>query len=348
MYAREESEYYTAKRKAARQVVGSDRIRDLPSNSEIRDEILQLADMLEGEGRQRELTAMRIEALRIMRVLRRFRPRLIGSVLTGHIREGSDIDVHVFTDSLGLLEDVLSELGLSFQVEHKRVHKRQEQKVFTHVHIGGDYGIELTVYPTEKISYPFKSSITGKLIERAEIGELEELVRQTVPDLEEELERAADHADVWEMYKRLLVPLERVKQNPKYHPEGDALYHSLQVFDLARWTRGFDEEFLLAALLHDVGKGIDPEDHVAAGLEALDCLISPRTGWLIEHHMEAHEYRARTLAQGIRRRLEESEWLEDLILLSELDQQGRRGGVIVPTLDEAVELIRALSEGDGG
>jgi predicted nucleotidyltransferase len=344
MYTREESEYYTAKRKAARQVVGSDRIRDLPSNGEIRDEILLLAQMLEGDGRQRELTAMRLEALRLMRALKRFRPRLIGSVLTGHIREGSDIDIHVFTDSLGLLEDVLTELGLSYQAEHKRVHKRQEQKVFTHVHIESDYGIELTVYPLDKVSYPFKSSITGKLIERAEIGELEDLLRETVPDLEAELERAADHVEVWEMFKLLLNPLERVKQNPKYHPEGDALYHSLQVFDLARWVRGYDEEFLLAALLHDVGKGIDPQDHVAAGLEALEGLISDRTAWLIEHHMEAHEYRARTLSAGMRKRLQASEWLEDLLLLSELDQTGRKGGVDVPTVDEAVDFIRALSE----
>lgn len=344
MYAREESEYYTAKRKAARQVVGSDRIRDLPSNGEIRDELLLLAEMIEGDGRQRELTAMRIEALRIMRALKRFRPRLIGSVLTGHIREGSDIDVHVFTDSLGLLEDVLTELGLSYQVEHKRVHKRQEQKVFTHVHIEDAYGIELTVYPTDKISYPFKSSITGKLIERAEIGELEELLKQTVPDLEAELERAADHVEPWEMFKLLLGPLERVKQNPQYHPEGDALYHSLQVFDLARWVRGYDEEFLLAALLHDVGKGIDVADHVAAGLEALEGLISERTEWLIAHHMEAHEYRARTLGAGPRKRLEASEWLEDLVLLSELDQAGRKGGVEVPTVDEALEFIRGLAE----
>jgi len=41
------------------------------------------------------------------------------------------------------------------------------------------------------------------------------------------------------------------------------------VFDLARDQLPYDEEFLLAALLHDVGKGIDPHDHVAAGLEAL-------------------------------------------------------------------------------
>jgi hypothetical protein len=33
---------------------------------------------------------MRLEALRLMRVLARFRPRLIGSVCTGHVRAGSD------------------------------------------------------------------------------------------------------------------------------------------------------------------------------------------------------------------------------------------------------------------
>ena len=60
----------------------------------------------------------------------------------------------------------------------------------------------------------------------------------------------------------LLQPLEGVKQSPKHHPEGDALYHSLQVFELARDERPYDEEFLLAALLHDVGKAIDPADHV--------------------------------------------------------------------------------------
>ena len=75
----------------------------------------------------------------------------------------------------------------------------------------------------------------------------------------------ADHLDRFAIYKMRLEPLESVKQNPQYHPEGDALYHSLQVFELARDARPYDEEFLLAALLHDVGKAIDPQDHVAAG-----------------------------------------------------------------------------------
>jgi hypothetical protein len=303
--------------------------------------------MVEGDARQKELTDMRLEALRVMRGLCRFRPRLIGSVLTGHIRRGSDIDIHVFTDSLGLLEDAITEMGLDYRVEHKRVLKFHEQRVFTHIHMSGPtgkWGVELTIYSTDKIGYPFKSSITGKLIERAEVHELEALIRESVADLESELLRIEDQMDVWELYLLLLKPLESVKQNPKYHPEGDALYHSLQVFDLARQARGYDEEFLLAALLHDVGKAIDPYDHVGAGLEALEGAISERTAWLIEHHMEAHEYRARTLGQRARRRLEESENLEDLVLLSELDQAGRRGGVIVPTPEEALDWIKGLHQ----
>ena len=80
----------------------------------------------------------------------------------------------------------------------------------------------------------------------------------------------ADHLDRFAIYRMRLLPLEAVKQNPRYHPEGDALYHSLQVFEHAREARPYDEEFLLAALLHDVGKAIDPSEHVGAGVEVCE------------------------------------------------------------------------------
>ena len=47
-----------------------------------------------------------------MRVLRRFRPRLIGSTLTGHIRRGSDIDLHVFSDSVEAVSSALEAEGI--------------------------------------------------------------------------------------------------------------------------------------------------------------------------------------------------------------------------------------------
>ena len=104
-------------------------------------------------------------------------------------------------------------------------------------------------------------------------------------------------SDRFERYATLLLPLEQVKQSPKWHPEGDALYHSLQVFELARQQIPYDEEFLTAALLHDVGKAIDRLEHVQAGIEALEGSITSRTAWLIEHRQEGQALRDGTLAR---------------------------------------------------
>jgi hypothetical protein len=94
--------------------------------------------------------------------------------------------------------------------------------------------------------------------------------------------------------------------------------------------------------LHDVGKAIDPPDHVAAGLEALDGHITERTAWLIEHHMLAHKLADDSLGGRARRRLRESEHFDDLVLLEKCDRQGRRPGVEAPELDEAIDYLRNL------
>ena len=77
MYERQESEYFTAKRKAARQLGVEYKFRpgDLPSNREIRDQIQALANVYEGSSRTDDLRSMRLEALRMMRLLAVFRPR---------------------------------------------------------------------------------------------------------------------------------------------------------------------------------------------------------------------------------------------------------------------------------
>src|ERR687885_336 len=183
MYERVESEYFTAKRKAAKRLCrGGVKPEDLPSNAEIRDQIQLFAHLRE----------MRLEALRLMRVLRPFRPRLIGSVMTGHVRKGSDIDLHVFCDSPGLVTDVLEQAGCQYDLERKQVVKHGEARVFTHIHVYDRFNFELTVYPEDKAHYVFKSSITGKAIERASIAELEEFLAREYPDLQldEELAEA--------------------------------------------------------------------------------------------------------------------------------------------------------------
>jgi hypothetical protein len=148
----------------------------------------------------------------------------------------------------------------------------------------------------------------------------------------------SDHVDRFAIYRMRLLPLESVKQSPKHHPEGDALYHSLQVFERAREARPYDEEFLLAALLHEVGKAIDPSESVGAAVEALRGAVTDRTLWLIEHHADQP-----TSAKP--RKFEASaEELEDLALLREVDDLGRVPGAPVGTVDEALAYLKALED----
>jgi predicted nucleotidyltransferase len=349
MYQRVESEYYTAKRKAAKRLCRQSlKPEDLPSNAEIRDQIQVFARLHEGDRRTAHLRTMRLDALKLMRLLRAFKPRLIGSVMTGDVRQGSDIDLHVFSDSALAVTGILEAEGYQFDLERKQVVKHDEARVFTHIHVHDRFSFELTVYAEDKAHYVFKSSITGKAIERASIRELEELLNREYPDLrldEELADQGVD--DPYPLFRILLLALEAVKQSPEYHPEGDALFHTLQVFELARDARPYDEEFLLAALLHDIGKGIDPSDHVAASLQALDGLITDRTRFLIEHHMQAHDYRTGALPPKQRDRLKASEDFDELLLLSELDQAGRQVGATVGTVDEALEYLRELERSNG-
>lgn len=349
MYERVESEYFTAKRKAAKRLCrGQFKPSDLPSNAEIREQIQILARLLEGETRTANLRDMRLAALTLMRHLRPFKPRLIGSVMTGHIRKGSDIDLHLFSNHASLITDLLEGEGYQFDLERKQVVKHDEARVFTHIHVHDRFPFELTVYAENQAHYVFKSSITGQAIVRASIGELEDFLKKEYPDIDlDGVHIHPEPEDPYAVFGNLLAPLENVKQAPKYHPEGDVLYHSLQVFELARLERPYDVEFLQAALLHDVGKGIDRHDHVRAGLEALEGLITDRTAYFIENHMHALELKAGTLGHKLTQRLRASEDFDDLMLLRDLDTAGRVPGAPVCELSEALDFLRDLERENG-
>jgi len=175
-------------------------------------------------------------------------------------------------------------------------------------------------------------------------GDLERLASRDEPEPPEApLPRLADHVDRFTLYKLRLEPLEQVKQHTQRHPEGDALYHSLQVFQLAREERPYDEEFLTAALLHDVGKAIDPSDPAAAGLESLDGAISERTKWLITHLADAVASRNAGNRSGRVPGVEaEPQAIEDLLLLADLDLAGRVPGMPVSSASEAIEYLKGL------
>ncbi len=182
----------------------------------------------------------------------------------------------------------------------------------------------------------------------SEVEIRQELLRLAEPRMDRAEADAHDDSDGFDderfaVYRELLTPLEQVRQDKIRHPEGDALYHSLQVFTLAREALPYDEEFLLAALLHDVGKAIDSRDHVRAGLTALAGWITERTAWLIEHHQEAQRIYDGTIGARARRRLWKADDHEELLLLSRFDREGRVPGAQVPEVEEALDSVKEVA-----
>lgn len=104
LYTGAAEEYIQAKEQAA----ASLGVKATPSNYEVAIELDRLADELEGGIRQRRLAEMRGIALRIMKALNKFSPRLIGSVWRGTTRTGSDIDVVALANSAKEVEEALS------------------------------------------------------------------------------------------------------------------------------------------------------------------------------------------------------------------------------------------------
>jgi HD superfamily phosphodiesterase len=133
----------------------------------------------------------------------------------------------------------------------------------------------------------------------------------------------------------LLSSLNGVRQSPRYHPEGDALFHSLQVFELAR--RESDDPVLwAAALFHDVGKAVDGPLHDEVGADLLEGLLCPRAVWLVRHHLDLLKE-----PRATRRRHRETSALRDLEKLRRWDLGGRDPNARVISIDCAFDQLIA-------
>jgi hypothetical protein len=101
MIAQDGAEVEAAKRKAARQVLGDDRMRPnvLPDNLEIEDAVRQYQTLFQGASQPARLAELRELAAQVMEQLQAFRPYLTGAVLFGTAGEHDDIHLQLFADS---------------------------------------------------------------------------------------------------------------------------------------------------------------------------------------------------------------------------------------------------------
>ncbi|MGQ9722287.1 MAG: nucleotidyltransferase domain-containing protein [Candidatus Jordarchaeum sp.] len=171
------SEYYTAKREAAKSL-GT---KILPSNREIAEELDQLSDMLEGKQKSEYLKNLRKEALQIMKVLKKFNPILIGSVWRGTAHRGSDIDIRVYGDDEAAVIETIKRQTKYTVIRQERTTKTvdTEKKTYLHVFVKTPLGYEaeIVIRPLVDINVKEKCEIFGDYLKGLKLRDLEEIIQ---------------------------------------------------------------------------------------------------------------------------------------------------------------------------
>ena len=101
MIAQDGADYGTARRKAARQVLGVDQPKPnmMPDDVQIEDEVRKYQALFGGAAHAERLLHLRETALAVMEALSDFNPYVTGAVLNGTAGEHDDIHLQLFADS---------------------------------------------------------------------------------------------------------------------------------------------------------------------------------------------------------------------------------------------------------
>ena len=175
LYFGAEKEYKQAKLKAAK-TLG---VNFLPTNREIAVELDKIAEANEGPARKERLIQMRKEALKIMKILRAYSPRLIGSAWRGTIRKGSDIDIAVYHDAPDEILNFLKSGVKIAKTEWTTVTKRGKSDTSFHIYIetSSKQKAEIVVRSPDESSYRRKCEIFGDELKGLNVQELERVIK---------------------------------------------------------------------------------------------------------------------------------------------------------------------------
>jgi hypothetical protein len=174
------TDFYVAKRKAARQL-GAPDTRNMPRNAEVEEALASYQRLFYAGEQAEHLANLRLSAVQAMRFLSDFSPRLVGSVLSGTAGPHSDINLHLFADTPEQVAMFLMEQNIPHEDKMKRFRLgRDETQEFPSFGFrAGEHAVELTVFPSEGRRDAPRSPVDGKPMRRAPLQEVELLMEET-------------------------------------------------------------------------------------------------------------------------------------------------------------------------
>jgi hypothetical protein len=118
LIAQDGADYLTAKRKAARQILGDAQASEqlLPDNAQIENEVRLYHTLFNADTQPAHLFRLRTVAVQLMLELQRFHPYLTGAVLNGTAGPHDDIHLQLFADSAKEVEIYLLNKNLNLDI----------------------------------------------------------------------------------------------------------------------------------------------------------------------------------------------------------------------------------------
>lgn len=180
LIAEDGADYATAKRKAAKQILGNTKVRGdiMPDNAQIEEEVRQYNELFLSDSQPARLLHLRKLALQMMEELTQFSPYLTGAVLNGTAGEHSDIYLQLFAESAKDVEIFLINKNVDFEVSESAHFKGHGEAVETVSFLWRNEGIHLALYETDDLRGAIKGGPEGKNA-RADIAAVRTLIAET-------------------------------------------------------------------------------------------------------------------------------------------------------------------------
>jgi hypothetical protein len=174
------ADFQMAKRKAAARLNLSE-VKNLPGNDEVQAALSEHLQLFHQTELARDTRRRRQVALDAMRFLAAFEPRLVGAVLSGTVTPTSEIQLHVSADAPEQIGLFLQERHIPFRFGERRLRFGGERyKNVSVYHFTADgIVIELCVFDPRAARETPLSPVDGRPMRRANLKEVEELLKQS-------------------------------------------------------------------------------------------------------------------------------------------------------------------------
>ena len=157
------ADYRMAKLKAAERL-GLGRGTPLPDNVRIEAAVLDRQALFGGEPYRSRLRTMRTTALRAMKLLADYEPRLAGSSVSGAIGDGHRVQVHLVANHAEAVEILLHDRQIPFEQDERRYRLAdgRDMQIPLLRFEADDVGVDLAVFDPGTVRNPPLSQVDGK------------------------------------------------------------------------------------------------------------------------------------------------------------------------------------------